>query len=332
MNLFTYIPNDGDATSFYRAHQPLAQLRHIMPDLNIFHSGSQISPKSIAHMDMAFIQRPSDPGCIAMLELFQENGLKIWVDYDDNLFDVPNDNPAYPTFSGAHTKEIMMKMIREADLVTVSTQALADQLDDIVKRLRGYHVVPNAYNDYLFKDEMRPGSNNVVTWRGTQSHQKDLAHFGVEIIQSAHKFRTQWAFLFMGYEPWFMRAEMPDNTIFSGPTDIMKYYRNIKQISSKVFIVPLLDHAFNHSKSNIAWIEATMAGAVTVAPNWNEWQKPGVILYNSPKTFESGLNELLKRNDEFFRQSHALSKEYIMDNLRLSKVNEKRKELLEDLL
>ena len=68
MNLFCWIPLEHDATSFYRALQPISQLRKIMPKLNIFHAPKEINMVHIAHMDVIFLQRPS---CEAQLQLMQ---------------------------------------------------------------------------------------------------------------------------------------------------------------------------------------------------------------------------------------------------------------------
>ena len=50
-------------------------------------------------------------------------------------------------------------------------------------------------------------------------------------------------------------------------------------ISPKYSVFPLVDTPFNRAKSNIAYLEAIMCGAIIVAPDWQEWRHPGVINY-----------------------------------------------------
>lgn len=109
--------------------------------------------------------------------------------------------------------------------------------------------------------------------------------------------------------------------------DIIDYFRNIKTLRPSIQIVPLENIMFNYNKSNIAWIEGTYAGAVTIAPNLPEFNKPGVLTYNSPKEFKSILEGCLK-GDYDLRSLYDSSYIYIKENLLLSKVNNLRKEVI----
>jgi hypothetical protein len=100
-----------------------------------------------------------------------------------------------------------------------------------------------------------------------------------------------------------------------------------------VHIVPLRDNAFNRCRSNLAWIEATCAGAVVIAPDWEEWRRPGIMNYTDAEGFRRTLRGvmeqyamgLVKKTDE--RQEHfnvEMSRAYIEQHLQLDKVNEAR--------
>ena len=92
--------------------------------------------------------------------------------------------------------------------------------------------------------------------------------------------------------------------------------------------VPLIEDGMNRCKSNIAWIEATAAGAVTIAPDWVEWQKPGVLNYNGLDEFKS----MLMRPLDDAPERWAASRDYIMENLTLNKVNEQRARIVRELV
>jgi hypothetical protein len=60
-----------------------------------------------------------------------------------------------------------------------------------------------------------------------------------------------------------------DNAIYiPWNQNFMSYQIQLRGTSPDYIVVPLVNDAFNRCKSNIAWIEATNAGAVTIAPSY----------------------------------------------------------------
>jgi hypothetical protein len=331
MNLLCWIPQEHDATSFYRALQPISQLRKMVPNLNIFHVPKEINMIHLAHMDAVFLQRPSSVGHLELIQICKNLRIKVWVEYDDNLFCVPTSNPAQLLLD-KNTKKIIADIMDGADIISVSTEQLKQDLSKIIPSKKLIRVIPNAFNDYLFKDEPVYQPNNIIFWRGTQSHQADLHQFSDEIIRVAKK-NPQWLFNFMGYNPFFITEKLPNQSIHTQGQELFKYHEVIKRIHPNLALVTLTDTEFNRCKSNIAWIEATYAGAVTLGPTMPEWIKPGLLNYHSIEHFGALLNELIcEKAIPAGKKLHALSWEYIQDNLRLSKVNEQREALLEELM
>lgn len=332
MNLLCWIPMEHDATSFYRALQPISQLRHIVPDLNIFHVPKEINMIHIAHMDVVFLQRPTSEAHLELIDMCKNLGVKVWVEYDDNLFCVPASNPAHAAIQNDKTQKVLKDILLAADVISVSTAQLAR---DIAKQIecepKHIHVIPNAFNDYLFKDQPVFKPHNIVMWRGTQSHQYDLHIFSPHILSAAKK-NPMWLFNFMGYNPFYLTEALPKQSIHIEPMEIFKYHKMIKSIYPNLFMVTLSDTEFNRCKSNIAWIEATYAGGVTLGPTWEEWEKPGIINYKTPEGFGERLDQLLSVvTEKTAEHMHRLSWEYIQNNLKLSKVNRMRAALLESL-
>jgi hypothetical protein len=97
-------------------------------------------------------------------------------------------------------------------------------------------------------------------------------------------------------------------------------------------IVPLANNGFNRSKSNLAWLEATAAGAVVLAPALEEWQRPGIVNYKDASDFGNKLSRLM---DEFnapgCHPNVTLSRAYIRENLSLRCLNAQRWEILNEL-
>lgn len=99
-------------------------------------------------------------------------------------------------------------------------------------------------------------------------------------------------------------------------TDIHIYIKNLCHLAPEIHIVPLEFNEFNNCKSNIAWIEATLAGAKVIASPANEFKDMGMM----------GNMRNLTEGD------HKLSWEFIMDNLLLTSLNKLRLENVRKLL
>jgi hypothetical protein len=108
--------------------------------------------------------------------------------------------------------------------------------------------------------------------------------------------------------------------------DIMYYFQKIQDLNPKVVMVPLAKNDFNAAISNIAWIEATLAGAVTISLNYVPSFRIDGIVSRAAEYFEVGLMETICEDDSHL---HEASVSYIEDNLKLSVVNEKRYEIVE---
>ena len=117
------------------------------------------------------------------------------------------------------------------------------------------------------------------------------------------------------------------DAIYSPYMDKNAYFRYLSQIEGSISIVPLSHRKselnFNKSKSNIAWLEATYAGMVSLAPNWPEWRKPGIINYIDDLDFKEKLTAMIEGKYDL-ESLHKLSWQYICSELTLDKTNQQR--------
>jgi hypothetical protein len=329
MNLFVYVGHE-DATTFYRVDQPLAHLRKRIPDLQLFYAGKEVIKRHLGHIDLAFIQRPSGPEHVMLIRLCKDMGIPVWIDYDDNLLEVPPENPAYRLYSKKETRESIVECLKLSDVISVSTPQIFHDWKEHTSEQK-FVTIPNAYNDFLFRETPVFKYKPIVFWRGTESHQKDLAEFGQQIVTVSRKY-PYLLFNFMGYRPWFLLEHLGKNGLFTPPTDILEYHKVLRLVHPSFFIVPLIENKLNLCKSNIAWIEGTQAGAVTLAPDWPEWQRPGVVTYKGIMDFQDKLKSMIEMKPEQLEELHSHSWNFIVDNLRLSEINSLREQLIKSLL
>jgi len=328
INLKVYCPNPSDITSLYRAVGPLSALRKQYRNLQIDFE-AKLEYQSIAMADIVFLQRPFVDAHLNVAKVAKEHGIPVWADWDDNLFAIPETNPHYKSYASPKLAENIKQVAALADIVTVPTEPLKGIMSKFSNKVR---VIPNALFDELL-DESRISYDKrraVIGWRGGQSHNMDLMDARDPIINISHKHKN-WAFVFVGYNPFIQMKGIRDGAMGHFPNMSFKdYMKNLKSIAAPVHIVPLVNDSFNVCKSNIAWLEASTAGSLVIAPDMPEWKRPGIINYSSNKELEEQMERVIK-SPSLVKTKNKESLKYIKDNLLLSKINKDRITLIEEL-
>ena len=327
MKLLSLTITKVDSTSFYRANGVWGDLQRRMPNLNI----TSIDVKNLRDFnwsdlnlfDVIFMQRPYSGINMQMARFVKDMNLPLWIDYDDNLFEIPLENRAYDTFMEPKIREQLIEIARLADVITVSTAALKQVYDNLNSNVV---VIPNALNtQFLAKRPQK--TTNTVLWRGSDTHALDITMFAEPIYTAQEKY-TDHEFIYYGYSAWMVPVT-PNKKYFKS-TDPILYFKHISQMAPKIMHVPLSDTHFNHCKSNIAYLEGTYAGAVCLVPDWPEWQLPGTVRYKDETDYLEKL-ELMLNNKQNFKRMNAEAWEYIEQNLTLKIVNFQREDILQTL-
>jgi hypothetical protein len=292
-------------------------------DVKLIHS-AEWNWHNVVMCDAVFLHRPWTEAHAMIAELCGMTKTPLWVDYDDDLFSLTRYNPAYHTFMTPKVHSIIRRVCEMASVITVSVDALRMTFG------KEANVVPNAFNDYIWKLEASQ-PNKIISWRGGSSHLGDVAPY-LPAISTVSQDLVDWTWHFFGEPHWEVDRAIPnDQLVRHFWLDPFRYLWEFKQLKPAINIVPLLDNKFNRCKSNLAWIEATYAGAVTIAPAWEEWEKPGVMTYSSIKEF----GEVIRSAVEIGQTQRSImvdeSRRYIEDNLLLSKVNDRRLAILEQV-
>lgn len=325
-------PNPQDATSLYRGVGPLGTLRRQDDRIQI-ESAMEYYWGTFKLHDLLFIQRPYNAKHLMAIQMAKDNNVPVWIDYDDDLFSVPQSNPAHRVYNKDDVRKTVATCIATADVVTVSTQYLKDQFQKGPQALnKDIRVIPNAFDDDLLRYRTKPNQERrrLMAWRGSNTHQSDLHSCLPQIVDAVNKDST-WTWLFQGDAPWFLTSKLGNNAIFAEPLDPIVYFKQMHEMKPSVMIVPLEDNTFNRSKSNIAWMESAFFGGMTIAPQWDEWKRPGCVNYASPDEFGRAIQDIMKgvyNPTDMAEEAWA----YIQENLLLSRVNEMRLQVIQDLL
>jgi hypothetical protein len=306
-----------DACSFYRGSEPLLQIEKDYADVKVLEA-NEVNWKVLGAIDIVFMQRAAGANNAAMLQMAKDNGKPIWLDYDDDLLEVPQDNPSHSYYSKLDTTKSILKSLSLANVVTVSNPAITDSFTKALTKAQlaipKFITIPNAFNNFRWKlEKVIDKRNPIVYWRGSNTHVRDLVEHSEDIIHVAAA-NPNWHWLFIGPYPWMFEGKIK-NLIHQDSLDLIKYMSVLKEVKPAVNIVPLHDNAFNRSKSNIAWLEATYAGAVTLAPDWPEWQRTGIYNYK-PYEFRHKLKHLLttiNREPKYLQSIETINPDLCLD-------------------
>ena len=269
-----------------------------------------------------------------ILTLAKSYGVRIVIDYDDLLQAIPGINPAAEYWGKEETQDIATELITHAHLVTVSTDQLAGEF--LSRFGVTAKVINNALDDSAFAvfpkrtyDETKPIK---VLWRGSNTHEGDLYTH-----RQAFREYPNMEFHFFGYRPEKLTTRYGGNleaiNYIPGEKLVSDYMIRLLAIAPDIVIVPLEDNNFNRCKSNIAWLEATWAGAVCLAPAYMpEFNRKGIMNYENVNDLVTILeyvsNSPMRPNEAGLL---AINQSDIETNFLLSKINEARAEALQTL-
>ena len=286
---------------------------------------------SLANTDVMYLERPFMQQHLQIIQLMKQFKIPVVIDYDDDLFKVDPSNKAAQFFNNPQTQQIMITCIQLADAITVATEAIKKSFSLFTDEKK-IHVIPNAFNNYFFQLPEEPGANPIINWRGGDSHLLDMMEVtgAIKEIHAAVA-ENKWKFSFMGAKAYqvLMMQHLPE-FYFHGEMENFNYHVNQANLKSAIQIYPLRDIEFNKAKSNCVWLECSMAGSVLVAPDFPEFNKPGIVNYKTPAELAARVIELAN-NPELRKQKYLESKRYIEENLLVSITNKLREDVINSL-
>lgn len=284
-------PGRSDGTSWYRSAGPLARLQQDYNIQVLEYGNGEIEWSDMVHFHVLFLQRPSLKRHLKLLNEAIFMGLKVWIDFDDLLWNVPDSNPVAHAYNTEEAQQIMEIILKSAVppycTITVSTKALADEVLLVNPKARVV-VIPNALDERRLFPKMNQlnSKRGLLGWRGSDTHLADIVHYRPAIESLINTYNVE----FIGHRPQYLLGSYRHVP----PAGILKYFAELKWRRWEAFFVVLEDNRFNRCKSNIAALEAFYAGALTVAPQWDEWKLPGVYCYPTEGNYCLQLADLVE--------------------------------------
>ena len=328
IEISAYCPKPTQIGAHLRIVVPLWDLRKQYPGEIRVSYEKDCDLYRMMQADIVILQRPFSDACVQIARMAKLADCKIWLDWDDDLTSISSCNKAWEFYQFPGLADNLATLQDLADKITVSTECLAGVYSRHPNKVV---VVPNSIEDRLIPDEPPTPTRKAVMWRGSESHMHDLATYRDAMIRWAEEFSPGWQAVFFGKDPALVLHGMPEGSWHNIPE--VQYYEmmsTLRKFAAPIHIVPLADTKFNRGKSNLAYLEATVAGSAVLAPNWPEWQRPGVVHYDDPASFAAKLAEMTE-NLDFCRQNNAEAFDYVARHHALSAVNDTRWVVIENL-
>jgi 2-polyprenyl-3-methyl-5-hydroxy-6-metoxy-1,4-benzoquinol methylase len=325
-----HAPIATDATSFYRAFGPFNKLQDV-EIINGSNEGFEYNWHTLQNIDIVFAQRPSTHFCLNIIRVAKNCNKPVWIDYDDDYIKIPATNPRHDLYQAVSRQAQIRECMRLADVITVSTPAIKKSILEDVETDAEIIVVPNACDWSLFQKSDAPRSKTIL-WRGGDTHAKD-AELYQDAIKACFDKYPEYQWFFYGHKfDWMIehsiKTKSHKRVNFYEFEDLMTYFKNLMQIRPEILIVPLEDNVFNRSKSNISWIEGTLAGATVMASSLPEFVgRDGCALFDDQEDFVTTFDTLVT-NQELSLSLREKSLKNIPD---LDEANSLREEIIDRL-
>ena len=313
-NVIILHPSDKSACAFYRCNAMALLLNSSRGgDIEVIVSRAEITDEYVLKYTAAVVFfRVINESQETMLQHYKRKrnklGFKIFVDYDDLVFDINGKNSIteyndYP-IDTIEAGKVMERALKDVDGVTVTTEWLKQCM---FHRFgwTNVKVLSNSVPRYCFgqkpREEIGRGLEKpVVLYAGSTSHFSegnpgDFAGPWVPWLRDA--LETDRIELHLFRMPYFL-ADFADKVTLHSQTSCVEFPSVVASIKPDFYLAPLADNNFNRAKSNLKLLEAAAVGAVLVGSSfmWSPYEEafPGakVVKGDTPEALATMFGKL----------------------------------------
>jgi glycosyltransferase involved in cell wall biosynthesis len=289
-------PHEADGSGYYRFYLPYKHLARGVPHrVMLPEPGTKFTPNQdqLGDLDVIAGQRFMGDDGVMLWERWAGR-VKLVYETDDDMLR-PDTGAGLVHLHDEKTRETFRRCVRLSDMVTVSTEPLAEQMRKLNSNVV---VLPNfVHGDMLYID--RPKRDRVtVGWAGGMSHLGDW----MEVTDPLREVFTRYPdvdmhFVGLDYSPLLKR----ECRYTPWKPDVWEYYQGI---DFDIGLAPLVDTPFNACKSHIKALEYMALGIPVVAsdrPAYRDLVVDGVTGYlvRSENEWKARLYDLI--HDEAMR-------------------------------
>jgi len=273
--------------------------------------------------DVVVFHRPDDPNKLKLARLLKKQGKKVVFDNDDT----------YKDDGGFKLNEYMDKerlehglakinetidaFIREADLVTTTTDYLADEYR---KQNKNTVVLPNCVDPFYFDEPIRNRGEKVrIGITGSIGVTSDFDVAYDIITQTIDDPRIEWVVFSIPrnrddkvmrelYKDEYEKLDrIKDRIDWHGFVDNELYFDYLNELALDMMVIPRADNLFNRCKSNLKFLEASMFEIPLIAQGFPDKMSPyqanpedakHMLVANNTDEFVEHINRLVDNRME----------------------------------
>lgn len=250
-------------------------------------------------------QRVSEPTLLPKLQLAKQQGIKNIYELDDDLFNIPEKfEKPYAHYATPEVRAAILEFMRGCDAITVSTHELAHAIRHHVPS-HPIFVVENTLDVERWEDayaakQTNPTEKIVIGWMASGSHTIDAPLIMPALLRALQEDErvhikligwVGWEQMSDVFKPYADRIETMDWVDYVQLPKIMQ--------DIDIGICPLIDNAFNRSKSGIKWLQYSALGAATVASDLAPYRdirdgEDGMLVAETQEAWADAISGLVK--------------------------------------
>lgn len=291
----SYFVRDNGACGYYRVDLPLTTAcdKRSVETMRIEKGDSGEKISAALEADVIVFPRPNEEILVGSFKELQNEGKKVVIDFDDNMFLISPLSPHYKDFG---TEEVKYKM-PDGKVIDLWTDGKNFDLKENIKRIDNVkraletaslvtaptRILADVYKEYgAKKTAVLPNCVDMDLWQKLPLKETD-------------KIRLFWAGGYSHYEDWLilrnvipvimqkypnvvlvLMGAMWKSTLEGIPGDRIEFHKwvptsaypyKVSILNPDIAIIPLSDTDFNRCKSPIKWIEMAAMGVPSVTSN-----------------------------------------------------------------
>ena len=191
-----------------------------------------------------------------LITLAKETGAKLVLDIDDNIWQIPIGNIVRHSEGFDKYVALNTGLVEHADWVTVSTEPMKQALLPLNSNIE---VLPNLIDPKEWKFKRKKHKKIRIGWIWFPTHVPDMP-IVKEALEEIYTYDNVEIVMFGALKNMMSFPATNINGV-----KFEDYPRVLTEAGIDISICPLADNDFSKCKSNIKWLESTLAGAAVVA-------------------------------------------------------------------
>lgn len=268
MQLGCIFPAIAAPNAQYRAVFPMSALQHRKHE--IVWCGpveDKIPVDRLRHCDLVHVYRTAEPAVVELMEELREGGVAVTWDNDDDVTRTPKEAPHYRIVGGlrgARDFAFQKRAMRQADLVTTTSHALAEKFRH--SGAANVTVIENYLPWEFLRVTRLRHDGLVIGWLAGGEHAVDAKRLNLRAVLRdvlrAHpgvRVATVGLDIQLGHERYERWRKVP----LAGVANVVRGF--------DIGLAPLADIPFNHCRSTIKVKEYAAAGVPWLASPVGEY-------------------------------------------------------------